>query len=168
MKIDELQDDGSREKEVFATYGLAMYQAQILERGLINLLLLLELTPSQNTRRDYDVLAQTLDKRTAGALMKRLRKAINVDDATIRLLENALDTRNHLAHSFFYKNAAAFTTTKGKQQMLSFCDEARLQFIQADLVLSTLTDLLLELNGIDRAKIDAMEQHIQATWTEEA
>ena len=100
MDIVDLPDDGSREREVIAYYGSAMFYAQIFERGMINLLLMLELSPLHNTREDYDSLARLLDKKTAGSLIKRLRTSMNVDDSTQQMLEKALETRNHLAHSF--------------------------------------------------------------------
>lgn len=34
--IEDLPDDGERQRELYARYGLAMYFAQVFEHGLVN------------------------------------------------------------------------------------------------------------------------------------
>jgi len=53
---DGMDDDNYRTREVYANFGLAVYHAQTLEHGVVNLLTLAKLAPDPAaTRKAYDI-----------------------------------------------------------------------------------------------------------------
>jgi hypothetical protein len=80
--LPEPEDFGC--KEVYAFFGLAAYWAQVLERGVINLAVGLEIGKSSNvTRQLVDELFARFDVRTLGRLLRAVQDDISVgsDDA---------------------------------------------------------------------------------------
>ena len=69
MKLDP---ESEQIKEVYARYGLAMYQAQCLERQVAILLSLLHADPTKTTRLEFNHLLDSLFEQTLGALREVL------------------------------------------------------------------------------------------------
>jgi len=106
-------------KEVYAHYGLAMYEAQCVERQLA-ILLATEYGPAfQSMTRDcYDELLKSLFKKTFGGLLHKLEKSIGIPDGFEQRLRNALKKRNWLAHHYFWERAGHFMTERGRNSMI--------------------------------------------------
>ena len=113
--------DGKQIKEVYAVYGLAMYQAQCLERQ-IAISLASVFGPQNITPGQYDLLlADNFDK-TMGQLLHELFKKSGADDRVSRLkagLMQAKDSRNLLAHRYFWERASQFLSPTGRDAMLN-------------------------------------------------
>ncbi len=117
MDLNDLVEE--QVKEVYARYGLAMYQAQCVERSLA-ILLATEYGPGiqKITRTEYDKLLESLFKKTLGALLTELRKSGVVSLNFESDLSNALKQRNWLAHNYFWERAGHFMTIKGRSMMI--------------------------------------------------
>lgn len=102
-------------REIFARFGLAMYCAQVLEHGIVNLWTGLRdgtITSREDMEADY----MALFERTMGQLNTTLRSRrpdySDVEDG----LRRALALRNFLAHRYFRERAAAFMTKEGRHK----------------------------------------------------
>jgi len=112
----------------------------VLEHGLVNALLILDLIPSRrHLARSPDEWSTAVDafmdrqfETTMGQMMKALRDVTPVPSDVESLLRDALRRRNWLAHDFFRERATEFMSTLGRQQMLSEVDECRACFEAAD------------------------------------
>ena len=132
--------DGEHVKEVYARFGLAVYYAQVLEHGLVNALLVLDLLPSRRhlarSRAEWEAAVGNFMGRhfegTMGQLMKSLRVVTAVPSDLEALLHEALERRNRLVHDFFRERAADFMSTRGREDMLREVDECRSSFEAAD------------------------------------
>jgi hypothetical protein len=86
--------DGEQVKEVYARFGLAVYFAQVLEHGIVNALVILDLIPSRrHLARSADEWGSEVDafmdrhfQATMGRMMRNLRDTTQVDDDLEQLL----------------------------------------------------------------------------------
>jgi len=63
-------DDGDRQREVYARFGLAVYMAQVFEHGLVNLVVFVErLAGKISTADDWDDRFEALVRNTMGGLV---------------------------------------------------------------------------------------------------
>jgi len=133
-------DEDEQVKEVYARFGLAIYNAQVLEHGLVNALVILDLVPSRrHLARSPEEWEAAVDgfmdrhfEETMGQLMRALRDVIAVPADLEDLLREALKRRNWLAHDFFRERAAEFMNPTGMHQMLREVDECRACFEATD------------------------------------
>lgn len=156
------QDDSEDVKEVYARFGLAVYFAQVLEHGVVNALVILDLIPSRrHLARSSEEWGAAVDgfmdrhfEATMGRMMKSLRDATQVSAELEGLLRGALKKRNWLVHDYFRERATEFMSSAGREQMLREVDECRDLFQTTDQRLESivaplrakagLTDELLE------------------------
>lgn len=132
--------DGEQVKEVYARFGLAVYYAQVLEHGIVNALVILDLIPSRRyLARSADEWGSGVDafmdrhfQVTMGRMMKNLRDITQLDNDLEQLLSGALRKRNWLVHDFFRERAAEFMSSPGREQMLSEIDRFRDLFQSTD------------------------------------
>lgn len=122
--MEEIDPESHHIREVYARYGLAMYQAQCVERQLA-ILLATEYGPGPRkiTRSQYDELLQSHFDRTLGALVRELGKSISLPTDFEKMLCIALEKRNWLAHRYFWERAGHFVSSKGRDRMIEELQE---------------------------------------------
>jgi hypothetical protein len=117
---DDLDDASWQTKHVYALYGLALYHAQTLERGLITAVTLRTVMDREAaTIETYDSVLSSTSRRTMGQVLKSLKPHLHGDQSLLEALDAGLLLRNHLAHSFWWDNAARFEMTVGREGMIS-------------------------------------------------
>jgi hypothetical protein len=129
--VTDLPDDGSQQKEVYARFGLAAYQAQVLEHGLVNLLIVARQATGQVTPSSINTDFDRLFRLSMGALLEQTEKE-QLTVADTELWSRALAERNRLAHHYFREHAENFMSPEGRELMLKDADAARLLFVRAD------------------------------------
>ena len=107
-------------REVFARFGLALYQAQCLEKQIVMLLSgPYSPTPEKLTKGRIDDLMETGLDQTFGALVKELKRRtklpIDIDDK----LERSVKKRNWLSHHYWWDRASEFNTFAGRAKMIA-------------------------------------------------
>lgn len=127
----EQLDDNEQCREVYAWAGLALYQAQVIEHGLVNAILVVRLAEDSDfasSFSDGDHFFAEHFQRTMGQLMKRLRKHLTIDATFDHRLDDLLRRRNFVIHNFFRERAELFMHQEGRAIMLdelaSFVDGA--------------------------------------------
>lgn len=147
--MEQLDLESDQIKEVYACFGLAIYQAQCLERQLA-ILLSTEygLGPKKMTRDQYDELLQSFFVKTLGSLIKHLRQSVDISDDLDSILIEALKKRNWLAHHYFWEKAGQFMTEKGRIQMIRELQSIADFFNRIDQQLSEITHKWAERHGI--------------------
>ncbi len=153
-EIPEPDDYGP--KEVFAFFGLASYSAQVLEKGLIIMVIAFRCKGLRITRREFDVLYAEYNKKTLGQLLIRARKSISIPDNVDSLLDEALLKRNWLMHHYFADRAVQFTTEIGRRQMLSELQSLIRIFIEADLATESIYTPILEEFGVTGESVEKL------------
>jgi hypothetical protein len=106
-------------RDTYAHYGLAMYQAQVLEHGIVNAMVYARM-PERNrvTRDEIDTFMGRQFEKTLGALLREIKKYVDVPADLAADLTEALRRRNHLAHEYFRERAEAFMTNDGCLRMI--------------------------------------------------
>jgi len=109
----------SQIKEVYARFGLAMYQVQCFERTLAILLATVYgPNPQKITRPQYEKLFGLYFQKTLGNLISQIRESITISQELEIALSKALKKRNWLTHHYFWERAAAFMKKEGRESMI--------------------------------------------------
>jgi hypothetical protein len=111
----------------------------VLEHGIVNALVILELIPSRRHlarsadewESDVGAFMDRHFKATMGRMMKTLRDVTRVDNDLEQRLSEALRSRNWLAHDFFRERAVEFMSAPGRAQMIAEVDRCRDLFLSA-------------------------------------
>ena len=111
--------DSEDPKEVFALFGLAFYQAAVLERGVLNLAVaMLAKDKPEITTGDVENLYATFGKSTFGKVIKAARANFEIPSGLEADLAVALEMRNYLAHRFFVVHEIDFMKPSGRRKMI--------------------------------------------------
>jgi hypothetical protein len=158
--------EGSDVKEVYAFYGLAAYQAQVLEKALVNLVVALDADGVPVQRSHFDTLFDRFDPRAFAQLAGVAGARVALSEPAQQLLAEALRRRHHLAHQFYVDHAAAFTTEEGRALMI---EELRLlvELLQrASAEVERLYMPLLVKHGMTEARIRQLTEEMTARFVE--
>ena len=147
--IEEIDDESWQTREVYAKYGLAMYFAQCLETGLVNLLVALKLKDRDKiTISDIDSLIGINYEKTLGKLIYSLKEAMEISEDIETNLKELLDIRNYLAHRYFRVKAIDFMKKDGRQHMLSELECFISKLEGGDKKIESITAVIAEQYGI--------------------
>jgi hypothetical protein len=114
------EPEGADEKEVYAFFGLCSYYGQVLERGVINLAVVLQARGLTQVTGDDVVRAfSELENRTLGQLVRDVRCQIALSEDLEAALKDAVRDRNYLAHRFFANHDVDFCTSRGRHAMIA-------------------------------------------------
>ena len=125
--------DNCCEKERFAFFGLAVYSAQVMEHGALNLAAVLRL-PQVNLVSEelFDEFFESLSRRTFGQLLKAAKDVISLSPDQEIILNDALDLRNMLIHRYFSERYEDFVSVSGKNEMKRELQGIIAKFVEAD------------------------------------
>jgi|ERR1041385_1427149 hypothetical protein len=137
QSVDEVNE---QVKEVYARFGVALYFAQVLEHGIVNALVVLDLIPSRRhlvrTAKEWKTLVDAFMSRhfesTMGRLIRDLRSVTSIPADLEEILQRALAKRNWLAHEYFRERSVQFMSAAGRESMIHESDECRELFSAAD------------------------------------
>jgi hypothetical protein len=126
-------------REVYARFGLAMYQAQCVERQ-IAILLATCFNPNfaKSSPTDRDRAFDTEFEQTLGRLILRLSQRVRIPSDLADRMKRALEIRNLLAHNYFWERSAQFLSARGRRSMIDELTAYGSEFNALD---ATLTDV---------------------------
>jgi hypothetical protein len=149
------------EKEVYAFFGLAAYSAQVLEKGLVNLVVTFRTFGLSITRAEFDVIFDAHDSRTLGQLLRAARdQHIPIPDETDKLLARALERRNYLNHDFFADHAGHFMTERGRSTMIRRLSDLTMLFRRADRGCEPIYKPLLDRLGLNEQLLHKLSEEL--------
>ncbi|EJC1211557.1 hypothetical protein K6U44_13935 [Vibrio parahaemolyticus] len=142
------------EKEVFAFYGLASFNAQCTEKALVNFAMGYKLVDeSALTQEQWLELYDRLNSNTFGRLLGQIKNRVDLPDTLLAHLDETLQKRNWLAHDFFYDYAIHMTDFDGRAQMISQLQCLITMFQIADRAIEKLSSIVWQQFGVDEAWI---------------
>jgi hypothetical protein len=161
---DDLDDDSFQTREVFARFGVAAYQGQVLETGLVTVLSTAQASSAPHaTGQTFDEYFEGNLQATMGRLVTLLTPFLLEDGGLLDDLRRALAERNRLVHRFFYDHADDFASFTGREAMLAELWSAEALFEEVNDRLTPVLDRLLASRGIDA---DARERLVQQAYDE--
>ena len=153
--------DSIQIREVYSRYGLAMFMAQVLEHGIVNAAIIMQLLPTIRSFANEASWQQAFDKafesglsQTYGNMLMSLEKIDGFPQLLLDRLKSAKNDRDILAHRFFRQNDIAFMSRNGRKHMIEWC-EARVDLFQS--IANELDDFvrpISERNGISQSWVD--------------
>ncbi len=147
------------EKEVYAFFGLAAYSAQVLEKGLVNMVVTFKTFGLPITRSEFDAIFAAHDSKTIGQLLRLAHEhRIPIAQQSSQLLQDALHERNHLNHNFFADYAGDFMIEVGRRTMIQRLSQLTRLFHDAERVCEPIYRPLLKQMGVTE---ELLATHVQ-------
>lgn len=160
-------EDSFQIREVYSRYGLAMYQAQVLEHGMVNAVIIARVLPAMRNHSDKAAWEDAFDRvydvelaKTFGNMLRAL-EPLGLPDDVIARLRAAKIERDHLAHRFFREHDEDFLSRAGRTRMIAACEDIIARFAAIDAELETVMQPLRERLGITAEWI---ETHMAAAF----
>lgn len=160
--VDE-DEYGDQVKEVFAHFGLAIYQAQCLEHGIVNALVYLDLIPNERGKAKsaaewearVDLFMDSKFELTLGRMIRSLAQTTGVAPDLQQQLTAVLAKRNWLVHDYFRERAETFMTATGMTSMISELESVHAEILEADRRLDAAVKPAREATGLTDSVLDA-------------
>ncbi|MFN3774964.1 hypothetical protein [Sphingomonas parapaucimobilis] len=160
--VEDLED--AQVREVYSRYGLAMFMAQVLEHGMVNAMIVVQLLPARSNFRGHAEWFSAFDKfhdaefsKTFGNMIRALERIDKFPADFIARLQSAKLGRDHLAHRFFRENSEKFFNQAGRLEMIVECEKWINIFQSADRDLDAIVGPLRLQFGISN---DLIDQHV--------
>lgn len=153
LRVVDMDDAVTR--ELYAYYGLAMYYAQGLEHGMVNLLVAIRRVKEPGA--GYDDIEAFFDKGyklTLGTLLKDVGRHIDIPEEFDGLFRDAMKGRNHLVHNYFRERAEEMRTMEGKRAIIEDLHGYQNLFCRAGSLVDAITVRLMEHLGITRETVE--------------
>ncbi len=160
-------------REIYALAGLALYLAQVLEHGIVNCLVGVEMLganrsgAAQRLEREIDQLWEDNFRLTLGKLVHRINSNVECADDLRINLEKSIEARNCLAHRFFREHAADFLTPEGRRLMADELKAMRDLFSSSDRQLDPIAYRLWKIVGITPELVERIVQLMRAGASDE-
>jgi len=163
----EVADNDKRAILLYANYGLAMYNAQLLEQQAINMLAIHKIFKTRaTTQEDKDTIWESYDfsTKTLGVMANDLKQAYNISDEDMMEFNTVLYWRNTLTHKYFRFNDVLFLSESGRKRMVS--DFAKFTFSAkaVDEKLERYLEKYHKRAGITQESIKAMYDEVKEHW----
>lgn len=157
--VEEIDPESWHCREVYAKFGLAMYQGQVLEHEIVNLIVWSGVnTGTYSNRQEFDIANVEMFKKTMGTL-KKVLMAHRIDLGYLEdELVKAVRLRNFLAHNYFRERASALMDEDGRDRMIAELDQAVEFFGHVDAQLTPFTNKILESFDVLDKIPEVMEQ----------
>lgn len=155
MDRGQLDPESDQIREVFSRFGLALFQAQALERQLaIILASKYGPGPTHMTRAEFDDVLSRLFSMTLGSLVNEIAELSDITEDEEERLKNALSKRNWLAHRYFWERAIEFISESGRASMIKELQGAADSFQALDELFTQRSREWGETIGITQQSLD--------------
>jgi hypothetical protein len=158
---EELDLESDQIRQVFAVYGAAMYFAQVLEHGLVNVVMV----SRAGTYRSHEEADAVWEELFASTMGRQLRDALaegGLSEALVDRLRNALRTRNYLAHEFWRERSDHMGSFTGRNELLVELEEMRAELHASDRELEPITRGIFAAKGVTEKMFEAEVAGIMA------
>lgn len=147
-------DESIQIREVYSRYGLAMYQAQVLEHGMVNAVIVARMLPTIRNHPDRAAWEEAFDgaydtelAKTFGNMLRALEPLGLPEELMVRLRAAKLE-RDRLAHRFFREHDENFLGKAGRTKMIAECEDIIERFAAIDAELEAVMRPARERHGI--------------------
>ena len=142
-------------KTVYAHAGVALYWCQCFEQSLTTILIMqLRIKNRNMILSEIDDYENKIDRKTLGALLKDARASIKFPIEADDTLNDALDKRNFLAHSFFKTHSHTWYHPRGPEKLIEELESIQQIMRTADSFATSIIEKLSEHFCITKELID--------------
>ncbi len=160
-----LDSESHRVREIYALFGLAMYNVQCFERTL-SMLKVTVYNSKINTlnKSQFDSSLESVFKKTLGQLISELRKTVEFPEEFDSILSDSLKKRNWLAHNYFWERSVKFLSKDGQEEMIEELRKMSEYFENIDHTLDTVLRKWMSAKGISE---DSIKQNFDKLFSGE-
>lgn len=141
--------------ELYAEFGMVAEKAQVLEFEAGNVALVFltiffdknDITPELTEM--FKNIVDDLNHKTFGAMVRQLKKTLNLSDSIIEVIDEALERRNYLTHHFFRTHNFRLFSEEGRKIMMAELKEIQEIIDKAHQMMSTISSLMFQIAGHD-------------------
>jgi hypothetical protein len=157
MMVEDIDPKSWLTREIYARFGRAMYHAQMLEFGIVNLAMWTGIRDRTVTSfEEADADSAALFRQTMGKLKTTLlERQMDVQHLEADL-GRGVKLRNFLAHEYF-RHRGRTVSTEDSQRMIEELERAAAFFTDLDSRLEVFTFEILRLTGVDVHMQEAMD-----------
>ncbi|CAG5006562.1 hypothetical protein DYBT9275_03850 [Dyadobacter sp. CECT 9275] len=137
-------------KECFAYYGRAVYMMQVVEKGLITVLLN---TVKHLSKARFDELLAEKFELTVGILKRDLAEKRVLDDAILQKLDDFHGKRDWLAHSYWWDRAIEFDRPELRHKIIDELDRLTAEFEELNAIVAVKVGDFLLSQGVDIGQV---------------
>lgn len=154
------------ELQLYAEYGITAEKAQVLEieAGNVALAFIALFVDtdriSAEDREMFRGIVDDVNRKTLGALLKSIRTWAHFDESLIKIVDEALDRRNYLAHRFFPKHNFAIFSADGQREMIEELKDIQGKLDRAHSALSAVSSALLKFRGNVESPDEIAKKHM--------
>ncbi len=146
-------------KEVYAFFGLAYYQAAVLEHGVLNLAVaMLAKNVPGIAADDVEKLFESFDNQTFGQVINAAKSKFDIGSELEADLSDALKQRNYLAHRFFIVHAENFKVSSGRRIMIEELTKILKHLMSVDTRMDEIWMKAWESFGLTKELIEKLRQ----------
>lgn len=135
-------------REIFAYYGRAMYMAQAIEKGFMNLILIVN-HQYEITRTRYDEILYEKTSFTFGQLKREIKESEIFSEEELLSIDKFHEKRDFLAHSFWWDRAVEFYDPSQQNSLLIELEELTAFFELIDNLVSSKTQPFIQKHNLD-------------------
>ena len=162
---DGMDDENYHTREVYAYFGLAVYHAQVLEHGVVNLLTIAKIFPDPAaTREMFEPVMDGYLGQVFGKLIKEVTPHVGDDVDLPTDLAHAVAVRNHLVHRYWRKKVGLTLTARGMNRMIAELRDTIQMFAEVDKRLSRLTLSYAAVRGVTMKDIEKLAEEQKLEW----
>lgn len=157
----DLPFEARQQRETFARFGLAVFQAQCVERQ-VGILLATTLNPDflRGSPEERERFFEVEFSKTLGPLVRALGEKLTLDPNLHFRMQRALELRNWLAHRYFWERPGSILTDTGREKMILELQKAADFLGELDVELTALSEDWLDRIKFPRHKIqEEMEKY---------
>lgn len=156
---DDMDDESYHNREVYAYFGLAVYYAQVLEHGVVNLLTLAKIFPDFTaTREMFEPVMEQYFTQVFGKLAKAVVPHVGEDAELLGDLKRAVGVRNDLVHRYWRQKIGLTQTARGRNRMISELRDIIQMFVDVDERLTPVTLKYAAVRGVTMNDIEALAE----------
>ena len=164
-----IESENVKQKEVYAYAGLALHWAQCFEKSVENIILISSKCGDISiSLKQLESLEEDIERKTLGALLRIVKNYVSFSNEEEKIICDALEKRNYLAHCFFKDQAETWYLNDGAKMLSHELQEIVNLLRMADTIASTLMYDLGKAIGLTLEMVDAeLERTVQTKRTEQ-
>ena len=112
------------------------------------------------TRSQYDDLLESNFRKTLGRLITHIRETVELSEELERMLSEALEKRNWLAHNYFWDRAKTFMSKEGQHAMIEELKETVYFLTDVDSRFMEIIEQWGEKRGVTKEVLDRMMEEL--------
>lgn len=148
-----MDDEDNIIKECLTYFGRALYSAQIVEKGVLNIILFSQI---QNITKDrYDELLAEKSQLTFGKIKQEITAMPFCDEKLTDALNKFHANRDWLAHNYWWDRSIELNRRDSRQKILIELEELYAEFEKLNDAIQEHLEIIMKKNGIDFNEIVA-------------